>query len=204
MTKQKRKIDKVTIISIILILLFPSVQMLVWDGIRSGIDVIQTVCLGFGCLYGFLYIGKKIIWSIKSHEKYTKSKFIIDSKENLFLYMIKKIHKSKNAVIYADPKLISELNDRFGDSVEIRVEQENILESFNDSDEFDCVFLYPSDELKLIYFVIAQDTQSILNTKKTSLLKEGEKIKKDPEYYSEAIDCLYKNIWIVLKDIIYI
>ena len=164
MTNQKRKIDKVTIISIILILLFPSVQMLVWDGIRSDVDVIQTICFGFGYLYGFLYIGKKIIRSIKSHEKYTKSKFIIDSKENLFLYMIKKIHKSKNAVIYADPKLISELNDRFGDSIEIRVEQENILECFNDSDEFDCVFLYPSDELRLIYFVIAQDTQSILTS----------------------------------------
>ena len=204
MVQQKRKIDKVTIISIILILLFPSVQMLVWDGTKSDIDVIQTVCFGFGWLYGFLYIGKKIIWSIKSHEKYTKSKFIIDSKENLFLYMEKRTHKRKNAVIYADPKLISELNDRFGDSIEIRVEQENILECFNDSDEFDCIFLYPSDKLRLIYFVIAQDTQSILNTKKTSLLKEGEKIKKDPEYYSEAIDCLYKNIWIVLKDIIYI
>jgi hypothetical protein len=204
MRKTKRKIDKVTIISIVLIALFYMSQILLWDGERSDSDSFQIICFTVGFLYGNFYIIKKIINSIRVHEKYTKSKFIIDSKENLFLYMVKKIHKSKNAVIYADPKLISELNDRFGDSIEIRTEQENILECFNDSDEFDCIFLYPSDKLRLIYFVIAQDTQSILNTKKTSLLKEGEKIKKDPEYYSDAIDCFYKNVWIVIRDIFYV
>lgn len=184
--------------------IFPLTKLLVLDGESSREDKIQTIGLAMLFLYGFLYICKKFWHSINSHEQYTKSTVVQDTKEKLFSYIQKKVKGNKRTVIYAGKELIPELTEQFGEYAEIRLEDPDIKENFIDHEDFDNVILYPSDNLRFFYFILATDSINIINSKKTSLLKEGEKYKKGFEYYMESLVCLSKDAGIVLKDIIYI